>query len=140
MTSFATHLECSRCQEDFPVDQIAQVCTNDGGPLFVRYDLVRAKAAFPKHGFSWREQTLWQYRELMYFLAWRDIAVRYKQTMIGVAWALIRPALTNPLPNAVAILPAPRKPIVSLEAILVSLTRKTHNRKSKQRLCNSAPA
>ncbi|TMC78718.1 MAG: threonine synthase [Chloroflexi bacterium] len=65
MTSFATHLECSRCQEDFPVDQIAQVCKNDGGPLFVRYDLVRAKAAFPKHGFSWREQTLWQYRELL---------------------------------------------------------------------------
>ena len=40
----------------------------------------------------WRD--LWQYRELMYFLAWRDIAVRYKQTLIGVAWALIRPALT----------------------------------------------
>jgi lipopolysaccharide transport system permease protein len=37
---------------------------------------------------------LWRYRELMYFLAWRDLAVRYKQTIIGVAWALIRPALT----------------------------------------------
>src|SRR5258706_1815748 len=35
---------------------------------------------------------LWRYRELMYFLAWRDLAVRYKQTAIGVAWALIRPA------------------------------------------------
>ena len=34
------------------------------------------------------------YRELMYFLAWRDIVVRYKQTAIGVAWALLRPALT----------------------------------------------
>ena len=40
----------------------------------------------------WRD--LWRYRELMYFLAWRDIVVRYKQTVIGVAWALIRPALT----------------------------------------------
>jgi lipopolysaccharide transport system permease protein len=40
----------------------------------------------------WRD--LWHYRELMYFLAWRDLAVRYKQTAIGVAWALIRPALT----------------------------------------------
>lgn len=39
-------------------------------------------------------QDLWRYRELMYFLAWRDLAVRYKQTAIGVAWALIRPALT----------------------------------------------
>ncbi|MGZ5764237.1 MAG: ABC transporter permease [Usitatibacter sp.] len=37
---------------------------------------------------------LWRYRELMYFLAWRDLMVRYKQTAIGVAWALLRPALT----------------------------------------------
>src|SRR5215468_4476282 len=37
---------------------------------------------------------LWRYRELFYFLAWRDILVRYKQTAIGVAWALIRPFLT----------------------------------------------
>lgn len=40
----------------------------------------------------WRD--LWRYRELLSFLAWRDIAVRYKQTAIGLAWALIRPALT----------------------------------------------
>src|SRR5947209_3343505 len=39
----------------------------------------------------WRD--LWQYRELFYFLAWRDILVRYKQTVIGIAWALIRPFL-----------------------------------------------
>jgi lipopolysaccharide transport system permease protein len=37
---------------------------------------------------------LWRYRELFYFLAWRDILVRYKQTVIGVAWALLRPLLT----------------------------------------------
>lgn len=37
---------------------------------------------------------LWGYRELFYFLAWRDILIRYKQTVIGVAWALIRPFLT----------------------------------------------
>jgi lipopolysaccharide transport system permease protein len=40
----------------------------------------------------WRD--LWHYRELLYFLAWRDIAVRYKQTAIGIAWAVIRAALT----------------------------------------------
>ena len=40
----------------------------------------------------WRE--LWQYRELFRVLAWRDIAVRYKQTAIGAAWAIIRPLLT----------------------------------------------
>jgi lipopolysaccharide transport system permease protein len=40
----------------------------------------------------WRD--IWKYRELFYFLAWRDILVRYKQTAIGIAWALIRPFLT----------------------------------------------
>ena len=40
----------------------------------------------------WRD--LWRYRELFYFLAWRDILVRYKQTAIGVIWALLRPLLT----------------------------------------------
>jgi len=39
-------------------------------------------------------QDIWKYRELFYFLAWRDILVRYKQTFIGIAWALIRPLLT----------------------------------------------
>ncbi len=37
---------------------------------------------------------LWRYRELFFFLAWRDLLVRYKQTAIGVIWALIRPLLT----------------------------------------------
>jgi lipopolysaccharide transport system permease protein len=37
---------------------------------------------------------LWRYRELFYILAWRDIAVRYKQTIIGVLWAVLRPLLT----------------------------------------------
>ncbi len=40
----------------------------------------------------WRD--LWRYRELFYVLAWRDVAVRYKQTVIGAAWAVIRPFLT----------------------------------------------
>jgi lipopolysaccharide transport system permease protein len=40
----------------------------------------------------WRD--LWRYRELLYFLAWRDLLVRYKQTAIGVTWVLLRPALT----------------------------------------------
>ena len=39
----------------------------------------------------WKD--LWNYRELFYFLAWRDIIVRYKQTVIGILWALIRPLL-----------------------------------------------
>ena len=40
----------------------------------------------------WRD--MWRYRELFFFLAWRDILVRYKQTVVGVAWAVIRPVLT----------------------------------------------
>jgi lipopolysaccharide transport system permease protein len=40
----------------------------------------------------WRD--LWQYRELLGFLAWRDIKVRYKQTFLGVAWALLQPLVT----------------------------------------------
>jgi len=40
----------------------------------------------------WRD--LWRYRELFFFLAWRDILVRYKQTTIGIVWALARPLLT----------------------------------------------
>jgi len=37
---------------------------------------------------------IWRYRELFYFLSWRDILVRYKQTVIGIAWSIIRPVLT----------------------------------------------
>lgn len=46
----------------------------------------------PKHGwvgFDLRE--VWRYRELLYFLAWRDIKLRYKQTALGAAWAIIQP-------------------------------------------------
>jgi lipopolysaccharide transport system permease protein len=40
----------------------------------------------------WRD--IWAYRELFYILAWRDVAVRYKQTVVGLLWAVIRPFLT----------------------------------------------
>jgi len=40
----------------------------------------------------WKD--LWRYRELFFFLAWRDILVRYKQTVIGIVWAVLRPLLT----------------------------------------------
>jgi lipopolysaccharide transport system permease protein len=40
----------------------------------------------------WRD--LWRYRELLGFLVWRDVLVRYKQTVIGIAWAVLRPLLT----------------------------------------------
>jgi lipopolysaccharide transport system permease protein len=43
-------------------------------------------------GIDWRD--LWEHRELLYFLVWRDIKVRYKQTLIGIGWAVLQPVLT----------------------------------------------
>src|SRR5438105_11563562 len=37
---------------------------------------------------------LWAYRDLLYFLVWRDVKVRYKQTVLGAAWAVIQPVMT----------------------------------------------
>lgn len=49
----------------------------------------------PSRGWtSLRLQELWEYRELLYFLTWRDVKVRYKQTALGVAWAIIQPLFT----------------------------------------------
>src|ERR1700756_5286684 len=43
---------------------------------------------------SLRVKELWEYRELLYFLVWRDVKVRYKQTALGAAWAVLQPVLT----------------------------------------------
>jgi lipopolysaccharide transport system permease protein len=49
----------------------------------------------PSQGWvSLQLQKLWEYRELLYFLTWRDIKVRYKQTVLGAAWAIIQPFFT----------------------------------------------
>jgi lipopolysaccharide transport system permease protein len=56
----------------------------------VPYELLIKRGRTERH--YWRD--LWNYRELFRVLAWRDISVRYKQTVIGAAWALIRPFLT----------------------------------------------
>lgn len=65
----------------------------DGGEMTrveSRDTLVIAPGLAERH--YWRD--LWRFRELFYVLAWRDVAVRYKQTVIGLAWALIQPFLT----------------------------------------------
>ena len=58
---------------------------------------------------------LWEYRELLYFLTWRDIKVRYKQTVLGAAWAIIEWKMENggwnpsspfPLPSSAFPLPS----------------------------------
>jgi lipopolysaccharide transport system permease protein len=49
----------------------------------------------PRKTFSFKDiKELWQYRELLYFFTWRDLKVRYKQTFIGVAWAIFQPFIT----------------------------------------------
>src|SRR3990172_3912430 len=49
----------------------------------------------PSRGWvSLKLRDLWEYRELLYFLTWRDIKVRYKQTVLGAAWAIIQPLFT----------------------------------------------
>jgi len=55
------------------------------------WDLVIGKGSAAKN--YWRD--LWRYRELFYILSWRDIKVRYKQTVVGAAWSVIRPLLTT---------------------------------------------
>jgi lipopolysaccharide transport system permease protein len=47
----------------------------------------------PSRGLNIRLHELWAYRELLYFFIWRDIKVRYKQTVIGAAWAILQPFL-----------------------------------------------
>ena len=49
----------------------------------------------PSRGWSWLDmRELWRYRELVYFLVWRDVKVRYKQTLLGAAWAILKPFLS----------------------------------------------
>src|SRR6478736_4414765 len=49
----------------------------------------------PSRGWvSLRLRALWRSRELLYFLIWRDVKIRYKQTLLGAAWAIIQPLLT----------------------------------------------
>lgn len=58
--------------------------------MMAKHRVVIAPGSSSQH--YWRD--VWQYRGLLLFLAWRDLAVRYKQTAIGVLWALVRPLLT----------------------------------------------
>jgi len=56
-----------------------------------RYEEIPKVVIKPRPSFSLKLKELWEYRELFYFFVWRDIKVRYKQTVIGAAWAVIQP-------------------------------------------------
>lgn len=57
-------------------------------------ELPHAHIAPSKGWISIGLREMWEYRELLYFLAWRDIIIRYKQTALGAAWAIVQPFLT----------------------------------------------
>jgi lipopolysaccharide transport system permease protein len=52
------------------------------------------RIAPPRGWFELRLREVWDYRELLYFFVWRDVKVRYKQTVIGVAWVIVQPLMT----------------------------------------------
>jgi len=61
----------------------------------IRAESAPALIIAPSHGWvALNLRDLWTYRELLYFLTWRDIKVRYKQTVLGAAWAILQPFLT----------------------------------------------
>ncbi|HSK65638.1 MAG TPA: ABC transporter permease, partial [Anaerolineales bacterium] len=62
--------------------------------LTTQSDLPRTRRE-PSTKWAWPKlRELWEYRELLFFFAWRDIKVRYRQTVMGVLWAIIQPLLT----------------------------------------------
>jgi hypothetical protein len=79
------------------VETIAEEATRPpgaGGQL-TRQEKVPVTVIRPSRGWvSLNLRDLWEYRELLYFLTWRDIKVRYKQTVLGAAWAIIQPFFT----------------------------------------------
>ena len=85
----------------------AQIARETAAEPAAPYELILESGRAEKN--YWHD--LWRYRELFQVLAWRDLSVRYKQTVIGVAWALIRPFLTmlvlTIVFGKVAKLPAP---------------------------------
>ncbi len=79
--------------ESVPPSLAAEPCRTDDHPVAVAaatQELILEPGRADRQ--YWLD--LWRYRELFYILAWRDISVRYKQTAIGVAWAVIQPFLT----------------------------------------------
>ena len=72
--------------DDSVVTSSAAVQRHQSSPSIV----IEARRGLFSIGF----ETLWQYRELLYFLVWRDVKVRYKQTVIGIAWVVLQPVLT----------------------------------------------
>ena len=54
----------------------------------------RVRIEPPRAWLELRLREVWMYRELLYFLVWRDLKVRYKQTVVGVAWVVLQPLMS----------------------------------------------
>jgi lipopolysaccharide transport system permease protein len=82
ISQMASHVEGQT-----PMAAAAPLRVERGPELYVRIE--------PSQGWiSLKLRELWQYRELLYFFIWRDVKVRYKQTVLGAAWAIIQPFFT----------------------------------------------
>src|SRR5579863_9020484 len=73
--------------EDLPLTVVGPRCVSGGGLRCVFCGGLRSGWQALELG------ELWRYRELLFFLAWRDVKVRYKQTLLGAAWAILQPTL-----------------------------------------------
>ncbi len=87
---FVSHLECPKCSSSYASEEIHHLCSC-GSPLLVKYDLEKVREHMSKEAVASRPPDLWRYRELLFFLVWRDVKVRYKQSVLGAAWAIIQP-------------------------------------------------
>src|SRR5260370_5869388 len=76
-----------------PSSQIA-VSDNSSPPARARPAVPRIVIESEETGVHLDLPNLWRYRELLYFLTWRDVKVRYKQTLMGVAWVIVQPLLS----------------------------------------------
>ena len=70
-------------------------CLREKDTVHSHFDGERVTVIRPRRGWAALDlRELWEYRELLYFLVWRDVKVRYKQTALGAAWAIMQPLLT----------------------------------------------
>ncbi len=76
----------------YAVERQPKATPPSGSALRADGSIVRIEAS--RGWTSLRLREVWEYRELLYFLIWRDVSVRYKQTVLGAAWAIIQPVST----------------------------------------------
>src|ERR1043166_5396752 len=82
-------------EDSMPTREYAEPRHAGAAPASLLADSLPMLRIEPSKGWvSLKLRELWEYRELLYFLIWRDVKVRYKQTALGAAWAIIQPFFT----------------------------------------------